>query len=67
MQHSVSTTVEKTFKSTRNVECGAAGATAGVSGSVGTMPVRDGGKAFSEDKRIADRDEIALAIRATRP
>jgi hypothetical protein len=29
--------------------------------------VRDGGKSFSEDKRIADRDEIALAIRATRP
>lgn len=67
MQHSVSTTVEKTSRLSRDIERGTAAATAEVFCTAGTTSVSDGGRSLSGDKRTADSDAMALAIRATRP
>lgn len=66
VQHSASTTVEKISKSTWDVECGNTATTAGVPCAAGTTPVNDESRSRSGNKRTADSDEMALAIRATR-
>jgi hypothetical protein len=60
-------TVEKMFKSIRDVERGTTTVTAGVSCTVETKPVRDVGGWFSGDEKTADSDEMALAMRARSP